>query len=355
MRIISLNDIKGSEILAKDIRNISGNILIHAGTVIKKEYVPRLKKLKTEFIFIEDELSKGIELSNSLEIKLKEELQETLQDVLEKYINQSTNEIDIIVEIASKVIENILKDINIVYSLNSIREKSESTYSHSLNVCILSVILAINMGIDMSLINDIAIGSLIHDVGYSYVNFDYLDGILDEFNIAQRNEVMRHVIYGYEIVERLNSLSKISKGIVLKHHERVDGSGYPFRLTRDKIEIESKIVAVCDEFDSMVYGNLTNKMKVKDALDYMVSQADVKFDINVINALILSVAAYPTGALVLTNRGDTGIVLRQNKKCPTRPVIRILRQKGVSVSEKWIEKDLTDDLTLFIEEIIIEA
>ncbi|HHT96393.1 MAG TPA: HD domain-containing protein [Clostridiales bacterium] len=355
MRIISLNDIKGSEVLAKDIRNSSGNILIHAGTIIKKEYVPRLKKLKTEFVFIEDELSKGIELSNSLEIKLKEELQDTLQDVLEKYINQSSNEVDRIVEIANEVIENILKDINIVYSLNSIREKSENTYSHSLNVCILSVILAINMDLDGSLVNDIAIGSLIHDVGYSYVNFDYLEGTLDEFNIAEKNEVMRHVIYGYEIVERLNSISTISKGIVLKHHERLDGSGYPFRLTAEKIEIESKIVAVCDEFDSMVYANLTNKMKVKDALDYMVSQADVKFDIDVINALILSVAAYPTGALVLTNRGETGIVLRQNRKCPTRPVIRILRSEGVSVSEKWIEKDLTDDLTLFIEEIIIKA
>ena len=97
-----------------------------------------------------------------------------------------------------------------------------------------------------------------------------------------------------------------------------------------------------------------NKMKVHDAIDYIVSQAGVKFDFNVIKAFVDSVAAYPTGALVITNQEEVGIVLRQNPKCPTRPVIRIIKNKDGDKPEEWIEKDLTKELTLFITDTIID-
>ena len=67
------------------------------------------------------------------------------------------------------------------------------------------------------------------------------------------------------------------------------------------------------------------KMKVHDAIDYIVSQAGIKFDLEVVRAFVALVAAYPIGALVITNQNEIGIVLRQNPKCPTRPVIRIIQ------------------------------
>ena len=79
-----------------------------------------------------------------------------------------------------------------------------------------------------------------------------------------------------------SGFSSASKDIILSHHERMDGSGYPFHLKDDRIKIGSRIAAICDEFDSRVYGNLITKMKVHNAIEYIVSHAGILFDVNAV-------------------------------------------------------------------------
>lgn len=354
MRIISVDSVKGNELLARDIVNGNNSILMSAGTVVKKEYVDRLKDLDIEFIYIEDEIGQGIDLTNSLELQIKEQCQETVRSILLKYSYHNDTELEEIKYIADEIIYDVLSQPEVIYNLSSIRNKSESTYSHSLNVCALSVILAVKLKINKSKLREIAIGCLLHDIGYTYINLEYKEINLDTCTEKEKKEIKKHIIYGYSAVEKLDWISAVSKDIILSHHERMDGTGYPFRLDGDRIKIGSKIAAVCDEFDSLVYGNMVTKMKVHDAIDYIVSQAGIKFDFDVVNTFVASVAAYPTGALVITNEGEIGIVLRQNPKCPTRPVIRIIKNIQGKKPEGWVEKDLTKELTLFITDTIMD-
>ncbi len=354
MRVISIDSVKGNELLAKDILNNNNSILMAAGTVVKREYVKRLRDLDIEFIYVDDELAQGVNLTESLELQIKEQCQEAVRNILLKYSFHNDQELDEIRTIADEIISDIMNEPEVMYNLSSIRNKNESTYSHSLNVCALSVILALKLKQPKTKVKDIAIGCLLHDIGFTYISMDFSNLRAEDCSEKELKEIKKHIIYGYSAVEKVDWLSAISKDIIISHHERLDGSGYPFRLKADKIKIGSKIAAVCDEFDSRVYGNLTTKMKVHDAIDYIVSQAGVKFDFNVVKAFVASVAAYPTGALVITNQDEIGIVLRQNTKCPTRPVIRIIKNKeGVQPSE-WLEKDLTKELTLFITDTIID-
>lgn len=354
MRIISLDSIKGDELLAKDIVNENDTVLVSAGTIIRKEYVDRLKELEIEYIYVEDEISQGINLTENLEYQIKEQCQKTVQNLLQKYTYHNDTELQEIAYIADEIMYDVFQEPEVIYTLSSIRNKNESTYSHSLNVCALSVILAIKLKLTIKKIREIAIGCLLHDIGYTFITLDYKDIDIYNCSIKELREIKKHIIYGYTAIEKMDWLSSTSKDIVISHHERIDGSGYPFKLTGDKIKIGSKIAAVCDEFDSIVYGNLQKKMKVHDAIDYIVSQAGVKFDLDVVNVFVASVAAYPTGALVTTNEDEIGIVLRQNPKCPTRPVIRIIQDKYNKKPKKWVEKDLTKELTLFITGTIMD-
>jgi HD-GYP domain-containing protein (c-di-GMP phosphodiesterase class II) len=354
MRIISIDSVKGNELLAKDIINSNDSVLMTAGTVIKKEYAKRLKKLNVEYIYVEDDLAQGVNLTNSLEIQIKDQCQDAIRDILLKYSYHNDSELEEIKLVADEIIYDIMKEPEVIYNLSSIRDKSESTYSHSLNVCALSVILAFKLKLSKRRIRDIAVGCLLHDIGFTYISMDYHNLILEDCTEKEQKEIKKHIIYGYTAVEKMEWLSQTSKEIIISHHERIDGSGYPFRLKNNRIKIGSKIAAVCDEFDSKVYGNLTRKIKVHEAIDYIVSQAGVLFDFNVVNCFVDSVAAYPTGALVNTNQNEIGIVLRQNVKCPTRPVIRIIQDKDGKKPTKWIEKDLTKELTLFIIDTILD-
>lgn len=354
MRVISIDSVKGNELLAKDIMNSNNSILMTAGTVIKKEYVKRLRDLDIEFIYVDDEFGQGVNLTDSLELQIKEQCQEAVRNILLKYTYHNDQDLEAIRSIADDIIYDIMNEPEVMYNLSSIRNKSESTYSHSLNVCALSVILAFKLKLAKSKVKDIAIGCLLHDIGFTYISMDYSNIRTESCSVKELKEIKKHIIYGYSAIEKVDWLSAISKDIIISHHERLDGTGYPFRLKADKIKIGSKIAAVCDEFDSRVYGNLTSKMKVHDAIDYIISQAGVKFDFQVVKAFVDSVAAYPTGALVITNQEEIGIVLRQNPKCPTRPVIRIIKNKEGVKPEEWTEKDLTKELTLFITDTIVD-
>jgi HD-GYP domain-containing protein (c-di-GMP phosphodiesterase class II) len=354
MRIISLDSIKGNELLAKDIINNNDSVLMAAGTVVKREYVKRLKDLKIEYLYVEDELAQGVNLTNSLELQIKDQCKEAIRDILLKYSYHNEAELEEIKLVADEIIYDIMQEPEVIYNLSSIRDKSDITYSHSLNVCALSVIIAFKLKLSRTKIKDIAVGCLLHDIGFTYITMDYQNLEIETCSEKELREIKKHIIYGYSAVEKMEWLSQTSKDIIISHHERLDGSGYPFHLKEDRMKICSKIAAVCDEFDSKVYGNLMSKMKVHDAIDYIVSQAGVLFDFSVVKAFVDSVAAYPTGALVLTNQNETGIVLRQNAQCPTRPVIRIIQDNEGKKPTIWIEKDLTKELTLFITDTIID-
>ncbi|MDD3173578.1 MAG: HD domain-containing protein, partial [Herbinix sp.] len=329
-------------------------VLMTAGSVIKKEYVSRLKDLGIKHIYVEDEIAQGVNLTESMEIQIKEQCQEAVRDIFLKYSYQSDSQLEEIKKVVDEIIKDIMSEPMIIYNLSSIRDKSEATYSHSLNVCALSIIIAFRLKLSKTKIKDIAIGALIHDIGFTSITLEYNNINIETCSENEQKEIKKHTIYGYYAVEKMSWLSQTAKDIIISHHERMDGSGYPFHIKGDRIKIGGKIAAVCDEFDSMVYGNMTNKVKVHDAIDYIVSQAGVLFDLRVVKIFLDSVAAYPTGSIVTTNQNEVGIVLRQNPKCPTRPIIRIIKNQENKKPKEWIEKDLTKELTLFITDTISE-
>ncbi len=352
MRIVSLDSIKGNELLAKDVYSGNDAFLMPAGAVVKKEYVRRLQDLNVEYIYIEDDIAEGINLTNNLEFQIQEQCQDAVRDILQKYSYQNDNELEQIKNVADEIIRNVLEDPGVIFNLSTIRQKSSSTYSHSLNVCALAVLLAVKLKLPKGKIRDIAIGCLLHDIGVTYIKSELLDASLEDNTENVLKELKKHIIYGYSAVEKMDWLSATAKDIIISHHERLDGSGYPFHVKESRIKIGSRIAAVCDEFDSRVYGNFMKKMKVHDAIDYIVSQAGVLFDFRVVKAFVDSVAAYPTGSLVRTNEGETAIVLRQNPQCPTRPVLRIIEDSNGNKPNQWIEKNLVTELTLFITDSI---
>ena len=352
MRKVSLKTLKGNEILAMDLISESGIILMAKGNVIKKEYISRLKELSIDYLYIEDEASKEIIVDDFLEIQIKSQCEEKVKEILERFTYSGSAQLETLIGVAEDIIFNILEEPEIMYNISGIREKNESTYAHCVNVCTLSVLVSIKMNLSEKKVRDIAIGSLLHDIGYNYIGKDYSDINMSSLTPDEIRQVRKHVIYGYSAVENETWLSSNAKDIILTHHERIDGSGYPFHLHDERIKLESKIVAVCDEFDSKVYGFHTNKMKVHETIEYIMSLSGIKYDFSVVKAFYESVAAYPNGTTIITNQGETGIVLRQNKKCPTRPIVRITIDKDGNSCNDWIEKDLTKDLTLFIEDAI---
>lgn len=352
MRKISIDSIKGNEILAKKVWSDSDVILMSEGITLKKEYVARLKELNIEYVYVEDDLAKGIDLDEMNDLQIKEQCQSIVKDTIERYSYNGNGELGNIRDVAEEIINDILEQPEVMFNISGIRKKSEFIYSHSINVCTLAILIALKIKIPRNKVRDIAVGSLLHDIGFNYVNFDYNNKNFEDLTVDEKKEIKKHVVYGYSAVEKESWLSSVAKDIILSHHELLNGEGYPFRLTKDKIRIGSKIVSVCDKFDRLVYGCFTKKMKVHEAIEYIVSQSNRKYDAKIVQIFIESVAAFPNGTTVITNENEIGIVLRQNYKFPARPVIRMIYDNKGNKYKDWIEKDLTKVLTLFIKDTV---
>ena len=348
MRRIKTEQIKGREILAKDVYSTSGAVLISEGTILKKEYVDKLLELKITDVFVEDEISRDIQVQDITEEKISEQCTEKLKDTLERFSYASGEELRELYRVATEVMEGVLLQDEVIYTISNVRNYSRSLYEHSLSVAALSILIAVRAGYSQTETKEIAMGALLHDIGFTNVKEKYRGIILDEEEEKVQKEIKRHVVYGYIEVEQQDWIPSISREIILYHHERLDRSGYPFHMSGDKLKPQVRLVAICDAFDNMVYGNLERRKKVHEALDEIMRYGGLKFDADLVKIFLRSVATYPTGALVQLNDGRNGIVLRQNAETPTRPLIRIVEQNR---DGEWIrkeDKDLAEELSLFI-------
>jgi len=352
MRRIKTEHIKGREILAKDVYSTSGVVLISEGTILKKEYVEKLLDLKITDVFVEDEISRDIQVQDITEEKISEQCTEKLKDTLERFSYASGEELRELSRVATEVMEGVLLQDEVIYTISNVRNYSKSLYEHSLSVAALSVLIAVRAGYSQTETKEIAMGALLHDVGFTNVKEKYQGIILSEQDEKIQKEIKRHVVYGYIEVEQQEWISSVSREIILYHHERLDRSGYPFHMSGEKLKPQVRLVAVCDAFDNMVYGNLEQRKKVHQALDEIMKNAGTKYDSDIVKIFLRSVATYPTGVMVRLNDGRTGMVLRQNADNPTRPLIRIVEQKPDGEWIKKEDKNLTEETEIFITDTI---
>ena len=168
--------------------------------------------------------------------------------------------------------------------ITAIDAKDPYTQGHSQRVSDYSVMIARELGLNETLVNDIRIGSLLHDIGKIGIS----DAILlknGTLNLAE-NELMReHPRTGANILSQVKLLDPMRPAI-LEHHERLDGSGYPAKLTDKQISLMGRIVAVADVFDAMTSNRpYRQALSVQEVLAYLHEKAGILFDEACVQAL----------------------------------------------------------------------
>jgi HD-GYP domain-containing protein (c-di-GMP phosphodiesterase class II) len=151
-----------------------------------------------------------------------------------------------------EVIDCILEEDHLNHYLLSIRDYDTYTYSHSVNVGVLSLLVARRYfgNSDRHDLRELGIGFFLHDLGKIRINPGVImkEGLLTDEEMA---EMRRHPLYGFDILKETNQLTTESKLIVLEHHEREDGRGYPYGLYGGEIHEYARICALVDMYDAL--------------------------------------------------------------------------------------------------------
>lgn len=395
MKKVKVKSLKGNEILALPIVTDGGTVLIHADVELKPELINRAIRLGIKSLYIKDYPEEVINKENYNHIVISSEddyddvynegqddgdsecadvknekktdynnkytenhiykVEETainsrtvIKNVLEKHIYRHNSDLKVIGEQAEKIIESVIEEPEVITNITEMRNISTDMYTHCINVCALSTIMALRLKMSEKQVRNISIGAILHDIGLRYIKVPYMNTNETYMNVKDALEYKKHTIFGYSSLQDEGWIPDIAKEIILLHHERIDGKGYPFQHKGDKIKTEVKLVSLCDDFESLISGVGSPKLKIYEAIEYIKANQGIKYDATITDKLLESVAVYPVGINVITSEGEMGVVVRQNHKFTDRPVIRMLKHADGSQYNDDVEKDLMEYLTLFI-------
>lgn len=336
MKLCPINEIKENDILARDVMADNYNVFLYKNTILNKKYIEKLKKHEIPYVYIQDNIphEEIAVLKKEIEVKSKY----IVKEIIQKKTYNTGNELIELSNAADEIISNILEEEEVIENIYDIKERSADIYTHSISICVLSTLVALHLGLEKERVHDIGVACLLHDLGLKYLLIDYEDQDIESLNQKELVEYKKHPVYGYTALKNENWISKKSKEMILCHHERIDGSGYPLHAT--DISIDTKIINVCDTFDEYICGIGRRKMKIHEAVEFMKANANIIYDKKIVDTLLKFTAVYPSGTKVKTNEGEIAVVLRQNKNFPERPIIQVIQ----SIEGKTLDEEKIIDL-----------
>ena len=246
-----------------------------------------------------------------------------VQKILENHIYSGKNSLRSIEPLAKDIIKDMMElDEKIVIDF---KERSGNLYEHTVMVTFLSIAVAKKLKLSEENMQTVALGSLLHDLGLRYITVPYINYDPEKSTTTEAFEYKKHSILAYSALENEHWLNASVKKMILSHHERRDGSGFP--LHQKVREIECNILQVCDVFDCMVSGMECKRTNVQTALEYITEAADVLYDKKVVKAIEKIVARYPVGTKVKLNTGTNGVVISQTEDT-NHPIVAVLNSDG---------------------------
>ncbi len=322
-------------ILYEDVFNSNGGIILLRDTVLNERYIQKIKlnsidKIKVKIKEIDnpslDAVSEITSIYDSIRI---EEFRDNYTEKVDE-VTQIIKEIGkggfVDLRKVNEISKHIIHDFNtlsdVINYLHLVCPLDDYTYAHSLNVSLISIIIARWLNFTNSQIDEIATAGLLHDIGKTKVSQELLSkpGKLtpQEFEV-----VKRHTILGYSIVEKVSDISAQAKLSVLMHHEKIDGTGYPLGVADKDIPEYAKIIAVADIYDAMTSNrSYRDKMCPFEVIRNFEMQTFGKLDTKVLTVFLKNIANSYLGDFVELNNGELAEIVFINPNRVWQPIVK---------------------------------
>lgn len=225
-------------------------------------------------------------------------------------------------QLVTQIADSILCAPELAIHVMGDKMGGEELYFHSLNVSMLSMMMARDIRLPQEVIEALGLGALFHDIGHKNIP----DKILMKaapLTQAEQNLYQMHCQYGVELVQKLQFAPPVV-AVIREHHELFDGTGYPQRLKGESIGLLSRIVAIANYYDELCNPpNIATALTPHEALSMMFAKLRSKFDPKLLQVFIRCLGVYPPGTIVQLSNGVTGMVATVNTAKPMKPVVVI--------------------------------
>ncbi|MFC5470785.1 HD-GYP domain-containing protein [Cohnella suwonensis] len=339
MKLVDIETVETGQTLGKTIFSSNGTVLLSKGVQLTVYMISTLKRLGVTTVYLDNPMYRDIPEDEVLNDETKRAVIHLMSETFESLRSGKAFNTKAVSQTVDEMLDEILKNQNMLVQLSDIRTEDNAMFMHAMNVCMISCLLGLNMGLNMIQLKELAIGALLHDIG--------------KIGAPEEQEGrMHHAWRGFELIKNKREYSLLIAHVAFQHHESVDGSGAPRGLTGDDIHTYAKIAAVANVYDNLIYGTDGEApLLPHEACERLNAMSGTRLDHEVLIQFMRIVSIYPNGISVrLTNR-QIGVVVGQHRGLPGRPVVRILNKDG-DEAVGFNEMDLAQHPTVFIESVL---
>ncbi|MFY8274276.1 HD-GYP domain-containing protein [Pseudoalteromonas sp. SSDWG2] len=225
-------------------------------------------------------------------------------------------------DIADAIVDSVFRNPDAMAALTLLRDQSSYTWRHMLNCAILCAIFARYLGYEINKVRQMALAALLHDIGLAKVPQGILSkpGKLTDIEVKA---VRKHVALGLGMLKGQKHITSMMLEMVVNHHERLDGSGYPRGISADKLSREARVLSIVDVYAAMIADKPYKKGEDPiSALRYLLSQREL-FDQALVQRFIKCVGIHPVGTLVQLTNERLAMVIQGNEDNPIKPKVRV--------------------------------
>lgn len=334
MAIISVSHLKRGDKLNENVITQLGNVLFPKG----KPLFDREIEVLSAFLI----LSVSIETRQGEDLALAEEaqkLEETRTGQI-SFFTQYNNLLKLLQRVFTLAgsggtlpildirtnLENLIKLIehyNVLTFTPPNMAINDYIYHNSIRVSLTSYVLAKWQGFLQKDLMPIALGGLFHDIGNTKIDSTLLSKV-SKLSTEEVQEIKNHTVLGYNILKTVPAINEGVKLCALQHHEKEDGSGYPYGTKGDKNHIYAKIVAIADIFHAMssnrAYRNGASPYLV---LEQIAKESFGKLEPVLVQMFINRVTQFHNGTKVRLSDNSIGEIVFSDRSHPTRPMVNV--------------------------------
>ena len=230
--------------------------------------------------------------------------------------------------VAEEMVDTMFTHGDAMLCLARIRAKDAYLMEHSMNVAILLANFGRYLGLDRSVLKELTLGGLLHDVGKIMTPDEVLNkpGKLtdEEFGVMRQ-----HVVHSYDILSNTAGITPTMLEVAANHHERLDGTGYPQRLKGDQLSLYTRMSGIVDVYDAVTADRVYKQgMQPTQAFRILLKGINQHFDAELVTKFIKCMGVYPVGTLVQLSNQRLAVVMQRNEQQPLKPVVKVIYHAG---------------------------
>lgn len=238
----------------------------------------------------------------------------------------------------SRFAESVLTNPSALNWLTRIKHENEYTAEHCLNVGVMAMIFARHLGYDRAQIEELGLAGMLHDVGKMKLDQQILDKP-GKLTAAEFAHIRTHALVGYNMIADDQALPLAVKQATRDHHERLDGSGYPYGIPGEEIGLTAKIIAIVDTYDAITSDRIYSKARPpSEALRILYQMRGKHYDEALVIRFIECIGIYPPGTIVELSNGMVGTVLSVDPDHRLHPRVLItLDENQATIPERVVD------------------